>query len=482
MFERYNEKARRVVFFARYEASQFGSPYIETEHLLLGLLREDKALTNRFLRAHAAVESIRKQIEAHTTIREKVSTSVDLPLSNESKRVLAYAAEEAERLSNKHIGPEHLLLGLLREEKCFAAEMLTERGLKLAAVRDDLAGNPHVSPPALRTAVSEPAGNLFRDLTQAAIDGRLEPVVRREREIEALIEILSCRQRNCALLVGERGTGKTAILEGLAQRIAAGEVPAALAEKRILAIEPAQVSGWVKGKASLAQIAVSGKDDGESTRTILALDDLGDVLAAADKAGSVNAPEMLRYTMQRAEIQCVATCTPGEYRDLAQSAPGLIECFRPVQIRALDEDMAVDVARARKESLEKFHDVTYTDDSLEAAVRLAAKHLPAEPLPGKALELLDAAGARAKLRQTTPPPEIAEVQKRIKFICHRMDSAIQNHEFEKARFYSDEEKKERENLRNLRERLHAGESGSATVAQADIEEVLASWREYPFKP
>ncbi len=132
MFERYTEKARRVIFFARYEASQFGSPYIETEHLLLGLLREDKALTNRFLRSHASVESIRKQIEQHTTVREKVSTSVDLPLSNECKRVLAYAAEEAERLSHKHIGTEHLLLGLLREEKCFAAEILTERGLQAA--------------------------------------------------------------------------------------------------------------------------------------------------------------------------------------------------------------------------------------------------------------------------------------------------------------------------------------------------------------
>ena len=138
MFERYTEKARRVIFFARYEASQFGSPYIETEHLLLGLLREDKALTNRFLRSHASVESIRKQIEAHTTIREKVSTSVDLPLSNECKRVLAYAAEEAERLGHKHIGTEHLLLGLLREEKCFASEILQERGLKLAQIREDL--------------------------------------------------------------------------------------------------------------------------------------------------------------------------------------------------------------------------------------------------------------------------------------------------------------------------------------------------------
>ena len=174
MFERYTEKARRVIFFARYEASQFGSPYIETEHLLLGLLREDKALSNRFLRSHASVESIRKQIEAHTTIREKVSTSVDLPLSNECKRVLAYAAEEAERLSNKHIGTEHLLLGLLREEKCFASEILLERGLRLSVVRDELAKTTQErAPQTARNRESSILAEFSRDLTQAALDGQL---------------------------------------------------------------------------------------------------------------------------------------------------------------------------------------------------------------------------------------------------------------------------------------------------------------------
>src|SRR5215470_3901320 len=174
MFERYTEKARRVIFFARYEASQFGSPYIETEHLLLGLLREDKALTNRFLRSHASVESIRKQIEGHTTIREKVSTSVDLPLSNECKRVLAYAAEEAERLSHKHIGTEHLLLGLLREEKCFAAKILHERGLRLASIREELARSSQEKAQPQRGSNRERGeqsmlAEFSRDLTQSAL-------------------------------------------------------------------------------------------------------------------------------------------------------------------------------------------------------------------------------------------------------------------------------------------------------------------------
>src|SRR5579864_1245212 len=201
MFERYTEKARRVIFFARYEASQFGSPYIETEHLLLGLLREDKALTNRFLRTHASVESIRKQIEGHTTIREKVSTSVDLPLSNECKRVLAYAAEEAERLSHKHIGTEHLLLGLLREEKCFAAEILHERGLRLSTIREELARTRQEKAPPQRS------GEFSRDLTQAAIDNQLDPLVGRESELERVVQILCRRTKNNPVLIGEPGVG-----------------------------------------------------------------------------------------------------------------------------------------------------------------------------------------------------------------------------------------------------------------------------------
>ena len=216
MFERYTEKARRVIFFARYEASQFGSPYIETEHLLLGLLREDKALTNRFLRSHASVESIRKQIEAHTTIREKVSTSVDLPLSNECKRVLAYAAEEAERLGHKHIGTEHLLLGLLREEKCFASEILQERGLKLAQIREELARvTQEKAPPQQRQRESSLLAEFSRDLTQAAMDGQLDPLVGREGELERVVQILCRRTKNNPVLIGEPGVGKTAIVEGL---------------------------------------------------------------------------------------------------------------------------------------------------------------------------------------------------------------------------------------------------------------------------
>ena len=216
MFERYTEKARRVIFFARYEASQFGSPFIETEHLLLGLLREDKALTNRFLRSHASIESIRKQIEGRTPIREKVSTSVDLPLSQECKRVLAYAAEEAERLAHKHIGTEHLLLGLLREDKSFAAEILHERGLRLSTLREELSRVQNDKTAAARPKETSLLGEFSRDLTQSAMENQLDPLVGREGELERVVQILCRRTKNNPVLIGEPGVGKTAIEIGRA--------------------------------------------------------------------------------------------------------------------------------------------------------------------------------------------------------------------------------------------------------------------------
>ena len=237
MFERYTERARRVIFFARYEASQFGSTTIETEHLLLGLIREDKNLTNRFLRNSSSIESIRKEIEGRTTIREKVSTSIDLPLSNECKRILAYAAEEAERLNHRHIGTEHLLLGILREEKCVAAEILHERGLRLNAIREELARSVVDRQTLIKPKETPLLSEFSRDLTQAAMDGILDPLVGRDAEIDRVIQILCRRTKNNPVLIGDPGVGKTAIVEGLAQRIVDGEVPSFLSEKRILVLD-----------------------------------------------------------------------------------------------------------------------------------------------------------------------------------------------------------------------------------------------------
>lgn len=488
MFERYTEKARRVIFFARYEASQFGSPHIETEHLLLGILREDKSLTNRFLLSHSSIETIRHQIEARTPVREKIETSVDLPLTNEGKRVLAYAAEEAERLGHKHIGTEHLLLGLLREEKCFATEILKERGVKLEQVRADLEKNPP-SPiqPGMRGAGMAVAQNALsdftRDLTQAAMDGLLDPLVGREQEMDAVIEVLcSCLSKN-PILIGERGAGKSAIMAGLAQRIVDGTVSPDLADKRILTLDGQVIASWAlhhqSAKERLNQFVRSLV---EATNVIFFIEDLHLLIAAITSAASEVAQGIVKHWLLRGKLQCAAACTPEEYQSTLQLAPWVQRCFRPVYVKTLTAAMTLEILRSRKDVYETFHGVTYSDEALEFAAQVPGASLPRGPLPGKALELLDAAGALVKLRQGALPEEIRETIKRIKFIVHRMDSAIQNHEFEKARFYSDEERKERDNLRQLREKHNLDPASSPVVTRQDIEQVIARSTVYPFAP
>src|SRR5881275_984526 len=481
MFERYTEKARRVIFFARYEASQFGSPYIETEHLLLGLLREDKALTNRFLRSHASVESIRKQIEGHTTFREKVSTSVDLPLSNECKRVLAYAAEEAERLSHKHIGTEHLLLGLLREEKCYAAEILHERGLRLSAIREELARtSQEKAQPSQRSRESSLLAEFSRDLTQAAMDNQLDPLVGRESEVERVVQILCRRTKNNPVLIGEPGVGKTAIVEGLAQRIADGDVPSFLAEKRILALDLSLIVAGTKYRGQFEErLKTIMKELMENQNAIIFIDELHTLVGAGSAEGSLDAANILKPALSRGEIQCIGATTPAEYRKSIEKDRSLERRFQAVKVPPPNEDDAIRILFGIKERYEKFHAVAYTDDSIESAVYTSTRFIPDRFLPDKAIDLIDEAGARVKLRQTTLPPDVSDIQKRIKFIVHRMETAIANHEFEKARFYSDEERKERENLRVLREKYNLDDTSTGVVTKDDIEDVVARWTGVP---
>lgn len=480
MFERYTEKARRVIFFARYEASQFGSPYIETEHLLLGLLREDKALANRFLRSQAAIESIRKQIEAQTTVREKVSTSVELPLSHECKRVLAYAAEEAERLNHKHIGTEHLLLGLLREEKSFAAEILHERGLRLTSVREEVNRSTSEKTSGSRPKESSLLSEFSRDLTQAAADGQLDPLIGRDFELERVVQILCRRTKNNPVLIGEPGVGKTAIVEGLAQRISEGDVPSFLAEKRILALDLSLIVAGTKYRGQFEErLKTIMKELMDNQNAIIFIDELHTLVGAGSAEGSLDAANILKPALSRGEIQCIGATTPSEFRKSIEKDRSLERRFQAVKVPPPTEQDACRILFGIKERYEKFHAVAYTDEAVETSVFASSRFIPDRYLPDKAIDLIDEAGARVKLRQTTLPPEISEVQKRIKFVVHRMETAIANHEFEKARFYSDEERKERENLRVLREKYNLDDTSTGVVTKDDIEEVVAKWTGVP---
>src|SRR5216117_2215760 len=481
MFERYTERARRVIFFARYEASQFGSTTIETEHLLLGLIREDKNLTNRFLRNHSSIENIRKEIEGRTTIREKVSTSIDLPLSNECKRILAFAAEEAERLNHRHIGTEHLLLGILREEKCVAAEILHERGLRLNAIREELARSVVDRQTLIKPKETPLLSEFSRDLTQAAMDGVLDPLVGRDAEIDRVIQILCRRTKNNTVLIGDPGVGKTAIVEGLAQRIVDGEVPSFLADKRILVLDLSLIVAGTKYRGQFEErLKTIMKELVDNPNTVVFIDELHTLVGAGSAEGSLDAANILKPALSRGEIQCIGATTPAEYRKSIEKDRSLERRFQAVKVGAPSESEAVRILQGVKSRYEKFHMVNYTDESIESAVYLSNRYIPDRFLPDKAIDLLDEAGARVKLRQATLPSEMTDIQRRIKFIVARMESAISSKDFEKAEHYKNQEQLERENLRNVREKFNISETTSmGVVTKADIEDVVSRWTGVP---
>ena len=443
-------------------------------------MREDKALANRFLRQQGSIESIRKEIEARITIRERISTSVEVPLSAECKRILNMAAEEAERLGVKHVATEHLLLGILREEKCFGAEILMERGLRLSALREELARTSGEKPAATRPKETSLLSEFSRDLTQAATEGALDPLVGREGEVDRVIQILCRRTKNNPVLIGEPGVGKTAIVEGLAQRISDGDVPPFLADKRILSLDLSLIVAGTKYRGQFEErLKTIMKELMEAQNAVIFIDELHTLVGAGSAEGSLDAANILKPALSRGEIQCIGATTPSEFRKSIERDRSLERRFQAIKVPPPNEDDAIQILFGIKDRYEKFHAVTYTDDALRSAVLDSSRYIPDRYLPDKAVDLIDEAGARVKLRQSSLPEEMIDVQKRIKFVVHRMENAIANHEFEKARFYSDEERKERENLRLLREKYNVDETAMGVVTREDIEEVVARWTGVP---
>ncbi len=316
-----------------------------------------------------------------------------------------------------------------------------------------------------------------RDLTQAATEGQLDPLVGRERELERVVQILCRRTKNNPVLIGEPGVGKTAIVEGLAQRIADGDVPLFLADKRILSLDlfpdcrRHQVSRTIRGTA----IKTIMKELMDSQNSIVFIDELHTLVGAGSAEGSLDAANILKPALSRGEIQCIGATTPGEYRKSVEKDRSLERRFQSVKVMAPDEEMAIRVLQGVRERYEKFHAVSYTDEAVQYAVYLSNRYIPDRFLPDKAIDLIDEAGARVKLRQAMLPEEVSEIQKKVKYNTHRMETAIANHEFEKARFYSEEERKEKESLRQLRERLKHDESSTGIVTREDIEEVVSRW-------
>jgi ATP-dependent Clp protease ATP-binding subunit ClpC len=466
MFERYTEKARRVIFFARYEASQFGASQIEAEHILLGLMREDKTLTNRFFhRAQATVEAIRHEIEKRAILRERISTSVDLPLSVEAKRVLAFAAEESERLGHRHIGTEHLLLGLLREEHSIAAEILYERGLRLSDVRGDLMRQSGAERNAAARKETPHLYEFSRDLTEAALENKLDPLVGREHEIDRVVQILCRRTKNNPVLIGEPGVGKTAIVEGLAQRIVSGDVPSFLMDKRILALDLSLVVAGTKYRGQFEErMKMIMRELIDNPQYVIFIDELHTLVGAGSAEGSLDAANILKPALSRGEIQCIGATTPGEYRKSIEKDRSLERRFQAVKVPAPNETEAILVLEGVKDRYESFHNVRYSDEAIEAAVYQSSRYLPDRFLPDKAIDVIDEAGARVKLRvqresgYVPPPPP-------------------------PPRYRPESRDRDRYLTSSARRPLYSEpldfESTAALVTKQDIDDVIARWTGIP---
>ncbi|MEO5820825.1 MAG: ATP-dependent Clp protease ATP-binding subunit [Vicinamibacteraceae bacterium] len=482
MFERYTERARRVLFFARYEASQLGSVSIETEHLLLGLIREGKGLTSRiFQRSHLSLESIRKEVEGRTVFREKVSTSVEIPFSGETKRVLQYAAEEADRLLHSYIGTEHLLLGILREERSVAASILMEKGMRLNTVRDDIVQLLNEKTSLTRVKETPLLAEFSRDLTDLAMKNTLDPLVGREHEIERVQQVLCRRTKNNAVLIGEPGVGKTAIVEGLAQKIVYGDVPHFLADKRLLALDISLIVAGTKYRGQFEErLKAIMKELSENPNVIVFIDELHTLVGAGSAEGSLDAANILKPALSRGEIRCIGATTPAEYRKYIEKDRSLERRFQAIKVDPPSEKETIEILRGVKDRYESFHHVEFTQEALEAAVYQSSRYITDRFLPDKAIDLVDEAGARAKLREAGYSEEFGEINKTIRVAVEQMESAVSAKDFERANFYRQQEEAARENLMSVRERFDVKSSARRVVVnKQEIDEVVAKWTGVP---
>ena len=392
--------------------------------------------------------------------REKVSTSVEIPFSAETKRVLQFAAEEADRLLHNYIGTEHLLLGILREERSVAASILMEKGMRLNTVRDDIVQLLNEKTTLTRVKETPLLAEFSRDLTEAAMKNALDPLVGRDHELERVQQVLCRRTKNNAVLIGEPGVGKTAIVEGLAQKIVYGDVPHFLADKRILALDISLIVAGTKYRGQFEErLKAIMKELTDNPNIIVFIDELHTLVGAGSAEGSLDAANILKPALSRGEIRCIGATTPAEYRKYIEKDRSLERRFQAVKVDPPAESEAISIILGVKDRYESFHHVEYTREAIEAAVYQSSRYITDRFLPDKAIDLIDEAGARAKLREAGYSEEFGEINRSIRVAVEAMENAVQTKDFEKAQFYREQEVTARENLQFVREKFDVKNSG-----------------------
>src|SRR5213083_1658717 len=461
MYERFTDRARKVMQLANQEAQRLNHEYIGTEHVLLGLVKEGSGVAANVLKnLDIDLRKIRLEIEKLVQSGPDMVTMGKLPQTPRAKKVLEYSMEEARNLNHNYVGTEHLLLGLLREQEGVAAQVLMNLGLKLEEVREEVlnllghgiegesserggregvgvsgGGSEGGGQSSGRKSRSKtPALDSFgRDLTELARQNKLDPVIGREREIERAVQILCRRTKNNPVLLGEAGVGKTAIVEGLAQRVVDGDVPEIMAEKRIVVLDLAMMVAGTKYRGQFEERIKAVMNEVRRARnTILFIDELHTLVGAGGAEGAIDAANVLKPALARGEIQCIGATTLDEYRKYIEKDSALARRFQEIIVDPTSKDETIEILKGLREKYEEHHRVQITDDAVEAAVEYSERYITARCLPDKAIDVIDEAGARVRLKAMTKPPDLKEIDEEVERLNKEKEEAVANQDFEKA--------------------------------------------------
>jgi ATP-dependent Clp protease ATP-binding subunit ClpC len=487
MFDRFTERARKVVLLARKEAARLNSEYIRTEHILLGLVKEQEGIAARALaNLHVDLKSLLREIERHVQRGNALTSGDDIPFTPRAKKVLELAIEEARRLNHNYIGTEHLLLGLIREGEGIAARVLQDMGIELDKVQAEvmklLGGHEARAAGSGGRKSQTPALDAFgRDLTELARRDKLDPVIGREDEIERVTQILCRRTKNNPVLIGEAGVGKTAIVEGLAQKIVNNDVPELLLKRRVLTLDLAGIVAGTKYRGQFEErLKAVMKEIRRSDNIILFIDELHTIVGAGAAEGAVDASNMLKPALARGELQCIGATTMEEFRKYVEKDAALARRFQPIIVEPPTVTETVDILRGLRDKYEAHHRVKISDEAIVAATKLSDQYITDRFLPDKAVDVMDEAGARARLQNTVRPPDMKDTEREMEMVRQEKEEAIGSQEFEKAARLRDKERKLRDQLEeNKKNWEKQKEKCEVTLSEEDIAYIVAKWTGVP---
>jgi ATP-dependent Clp protease ATP-binding subunit ClpC len=475
MHDKFTERVRKVMYLAREEAARLQHDYIGTEHLLLGVIREGEGIAATVLNNLGLdLDAIRQAVESMVASTGGTLTIGEIPFTPRAKRVLELSVDEARQLGHNYVGTEHLLLGLIREGEGVAARVLLELGVDRKKVREEtlklLGGTPSASTPEREGKVETPALNQFgRDLTALARENKLDPIIGRESEIERVIQVLSRRKKNNPILIGEPGVGKTAIAEGLAERIVENRVPETLKDKRIVTLDLAAVVAGTKYRGQFEErLKAVMNEIRESKDTIIFIDELHTIVGAGGAEGAIDASNMLKPALARGELQCIGATTLDEFRKYIEKDGALERRFQPIMVDPPSVDETIQIIMGLRDKYEAHHGSKYTDEAIVTAVKLADRYINDRFLPDKAIDVIDEAGACARLSMSAIPSEVRELEKSVEEVAKEKEAAIQQQEFEKAARFRDKEKELRAKLREHKKNWNEIKHETEVKVDADL--------------